>query len=260
MNIAIKTRNAKNAPCPAQWYMPLGIKTHGILLYIHGGSFTLEASPLVTSMMGQIAHDAQLDVLMPQYRLAPEHPCPAAIEDVQAVYLWALSQGHAPQNIIVSAEQAGGAIALASLQQLQRQGHQMPGGMVLFSPLVDLTMDNWSILLRGLSSQKHSRELLTIAIRMYLGVYGTPMTANNPLASPLFGSMQNLPPTLIQARDDTFILEDAKRLVQAYKDAGQNATLNIWPETERLWERYAPPNYGDMVKDSVEFIRMLKAN
>ncbi len=257
MDVAVKIRSVKETPCPVKWITPLGIKPKGLLLYVHGGSFTLAASPLITNMVCEIAQKSGFDVLMPEYRLAPEHPCPAAIEDVQAIYSWALEQGHDPKTIVFTGEQAGACIALASLQQCQKEGLPMPAGVVLFSPLVDLTLDNWAIVFRGMSTPAHSRELLAIAIWLYLGVHGTPMAASDPLASPLFGAMEGLPPMLIQARGDTFTLADSKRLLSAFKKAGGEATLNIWPENAHLWERYKPENYGSLVEASVEFIEEL---
>ncbi len=254
MEIAVTIQELKNAPCPAKWIIPQGVKAKGTLLYVHGGSFTLGASPLVTNMVCEIARQCGCKILMPDYRLAPEHPCPAAIEDIQALYTWVLSQSIDPKSIIFTGEQAGACIALASLQQCQKNKLPMPAGMVLYSPLVDLTLSNWAILLRGISGTSHSRELLMIAIRLYLGINGKPMDSANALASPLFGDMKGLPPLLIQARNDSFIMGDANRLVCAFEAEGGNVTLGVWPETKRLWERYAPEHYGAMVAASVQFI------
>lgn len=218
-------------------------KAHrGLLVYVHGGSFLFGASPLVIKLVTALAQAANMALVMPGYRLAPEHPCPAAIEDVTAFLNTLEPQGYALARTIVVAEQAGANLALAAVQAQRRAQASLPAAMIFFSPWLDLSLSSWNALLNRLGmAHAHSGELIGLVTRLYLGEGPGAVAADDALASPLLGDLCGLPPVLIHASESDISIDDSRRLSDQMEGGGQPAALHIWPRVEQMWARYELP-------------------
>ncbi|MEQ9520572.1 MAG: alpha/beta hydrolase [Parvibaculum sp.] len=226
-----------DAPVKGDWLTLRGADAERTLLYVHGGSFMLERSGVHNALIANICKAAGAEAFVIDYRLAPEHPFPAGIEDVKAAYRWMLDQGVDPARLGVVADSAGGGLALAALTSLRDEGVPMPGAMALLGPFVDLTLSGNSIL----SNLQHdpmvsSLEGLNICTRLYL----QGQSAADPMASPLFAGLGGLPPTLIHVGAPEILRDDATRLAKRMKEAGCDVWCDIYPRMPHVWHRLGP--------------------
>jgi acetyl esterase/lipase len=200
------------------------------VLYLHGGGYVSGSPRTHRPLAGEIAHAAGARLLLPAYRLAPEHPFPAALEDAWVAYWWLLKQGVQPGQIVVAGDSAGGGLALALLVALRDAGLPLPAGLVCISPWVDLT-------LRGASLRANEgRDYLNAAaIRAVAALYLNGRDAREPLASPLFADLRGLPPTLIQTGTAELLLDDSKRLARRAAAAGVPVELELWENMVHVW-------------------------
>jgi acetyl esterase/lipase len=221
------------APIPGAWFQPSEGERRGFVFYVHGGSFVCEKSPRVTRMIAKLAAAAGARVFSPDYRLAPEHPCPAGVEDVAEALAW-LSTVYPDEPIVAVAESSGAAILVAALGLLRDRGAPAPAGVLLFSPWVDLSLQSWSVAAASMTaSTPYSMASLAVMARLYL----QGRSALDPLASPLFADLSGLPPMLVHASEADIVFDDAKRLAQAVEAAGGELTLRIWRGQTHVWER-----------------------
>jgi acetyl esterase/lipase len=174
-------------------------------------------------------------VLLIEYRLAPEHPFPAAIEDVSKAYQWLLASGIAPEQIVIGGDSAGGGLALAALLWLRDREVVLPGAVVLISPWLDLALTGPSLYTRAEVDPLCSIEGLQIAASYYLGN----ADSKTPMASPLYGDLHGLPPLLIQVGDHEILLSDSTRLAEKAKAAGVDVRLEIWNAMWHVWHGWA---------------------
>jgi acetyl esterase/lipase len=137
-------------PVPSEWFAPRLGEPRGYVFYVHGGSFIAERSPRVTALVARLSAAAGAQVFAPNYRLAPEHPCPAAVEDIVSAFEW-FSAVWPDEPVVALAESAGAAILLAALQGLKARGAAMPEGVILLSPWVDLSLQSWSVVAASLA-------------------------------------------------------------------------------------------------------------
>ncbi len=221
------------APIPGAWFQPSEGERRGFVFYVHGGSFVCEKSPRVTRMIAKLAAAAGARVFSPDYRLAPEHPCPAGVEDVAEAFAW-LSKVYPDEPIVAVAESSGAAILLAALNLLRDRGASMPAGVLLFSPWVDLSLQSWSVAAASMkASTPYSMASLAVMARLYL----QGRSALDPVASPLFGDLSGLPPMLVHASQADIVFDDAKRLAQAVEATDGELTLRVWRGQTHVWER-----------------------
>lgn len=238
-------------PAPAEWFAPKASTPRGFVFYVHGGSFIAERSPRITQLIARFAAAAEARVFAPSYRLAPEHPCPAAVEDILAAWIW--FQETWPQEPVVAvAESAGAAILLAALQQARARGLPMPSGVVLLSPWVDLSLQSWSVTSASLlGTTPYTMESLALVARFYLNG----RAATDPIASPLFGGFEGFPPMLIHASKGDILYDDAVRLADEVRDAGGDLTVRLWTEETHVWERMGTPKARQSISLAADFIR-----
>lgn len=238
-------------PAPAEWFAPRAAAPRGVVFYVHGGSFIAERSPRITQLVARFAAAAQARVFAPSYRLAPEHPCPAAVEDILAAWAW-LHQTSPGEPVVALAESAGAAVLLAALQQARAQGLPMPLGMVLLSPWVDLSLQSWSVTAASLmGTTPYTMESLALVARFYLD--GRPAT--DPIASPLFGSFDGFPPMLIHASRGDILYDDAVRLADKARDEGGDLTVRLWKDETHVWERMRTAEARQSIQLAADFIR-----
>ena len=199
------------------------------LLYLHGGGFV--AGSFMTHRAITVAFARRgFEVFVPDYRRAPEHPFPAALDDALAVYqqVLALGTGQAP---VIAGDSAGGGLALSLMLSLKAQGLPMPPGAVLFSPWLDLTLSGASLVANAKRCAMFGPDQLQKGVDLYL--QGS--AADAPLASPLWGDLQGLPPTLTFVGTDEVLLDDARRLHERALAAGVAHQLETWPVVPHVW-------------------------
>src|SRR6516164_2750883 len=204
------------------------------VLYFHGGGYAIGTAKLYRDLTWRVAHAARASVLFFDYRLAPEHPFPAALEDAVTTYRW-LARQVDPRRIAFMGDSAGGGLALATLHKLRDDGDALPGAAVAVSPWTDLA-------LTGASLQANA------AADPMLDVANLPALANgylagadprNHYASPLYGDATGLPPTLIHVGSDEILHDDAIRMAEKLKAAGCDVEIEVWPRMPHAWHLFA---------------------
>lgn len=219
----------------AEWVRAPASGEECTVLYLHGGGYVSGSPRTHRPLAGEIAHAAGARLLLPDYRLAPEHPFPAALEDAWVAYWWLLKQGVEPDRIVVAGDSAGGGLALALLVALRDAGMPLPAGLVCLSPWVDLTAHGASVLAND------GRDYLNAAaIRATAALYLNGRDPHEPLASPLFADLRGLPPMLIQAGTAELLLDDSKRLARRAAGAGVPVELELWENMVHVWHFLYP--------------------
>lgn len=194
------------------------------LVYLHGGGY-LVGSPRVQGVIAaHLARATGATVYVPDYRLAPEHPFPAALDDALAVVNWLFDRGADPNRLALAGDSAGGGLALATALALRDAGQPLPAALALISPLVDLTLSGQSVASERAADAMLTRSWLAWCARGYLA--GRP--ADAPACSPLFADLAGLPPMLIQAGTHEILLSDAERLAERARAAGVDTRLSVY--------------------------------
>ncbi len=221
------------------------------LVYVHGGSFIAARSPRLTALIARIAKAARMNTVMVDYRLAPEHPCPAAVDDVIAAVQDLVERGQAAARIGIVAESAGVAIALAAALRLRDFGVQI-GAFCFLSPWTDLALTGMSTAARSVTGESPiNMESMAICAHLYL----QGMSAIDPAASPVYGDLRGLGPMLVQTSRTDALHDDACTLAKRAHDAGVNATLRVWSRGSHVFERLFDKQSGRAIADAGEFLR-----
>ncbi len=229
------------AGLPSAWLRPAAAGREKVILYLHGGGYVVGSIDNYKMLCGQMAHTLQTNLLIPEYRLAPEHPFPAAVEDAQEIYRWLLAQGYTPENIIIAGDSAGGGLSLATTLALREAGDPLPGAVVCLSPWADLT-------LKGSSHQTKAKVeaiLTTEGLREWANFYAGAENPANPLISPVYADFHGFPPLLILVGSDEILLDDSLCLAEKAKSAGVKVTWKVWNGLWHVW-----PALGEFVPES----------
>ncbi|HEY1918515.1 MAG TPA: alpha/beta hydrolase [Streptosporangiaceae bacterium] len=209
---------------PAHWLAAPGAAPDRVMLFLHGGGYELGSLRSDGELAARLGRASGMRVLFPEYRLAPEHPFPAAIDDVQAAWRWLRTdQGLSATSIAVAGGSAGGGLSVALLVAVRDAGEALPAAAVLMSPTVDLTSSGASMTERVDQDPFSTPDML----RQFAAAYLAGADPKNPLASPLFASLAGLPPLLIQVGTSDLLLSDAERLAAAATKAGDDVTLEV---------------------------------
>ncbi|MEA2008269.1 MAG: alpha/beta hydrolase [Chloroflexota bacterium] len=216
---------------PAEWIEIPGADL-GVLLYLHGGGYALGSIDTHRELIARLARATQLRGLPLDYRLAPEHPFPAALEDAVKAYRWLLAQGFEPGQVFIAGDSAGGGLALATLVNLREAGVPLPAGAICLSPWTDLALTGTSIHSKAKADPMLDPESLYQYVEYYVGEYET----TNPLISPLYADVEGLPPLLIQVGADEILLDDATRFAEKARKSGVDATLEVWDEMFHVFQ------------------------
>ena len=219
----------------AAWISAPGAAADRAVLYLHGGGYIMGSLNTHRDMMGRISRAARARVLGLDYRLAPEHPFPAAVDDTVAGYRFLLDQGLPPSRLAIAGDSAGGALTLAALIAGRDAGLPMPAAAVCLSPFLDLEGTGESIKTRADVDPIATPEVIDVWAKAYLAG-ADPRT---PLANALFADLHGLPPLLIQVGDHEVLLDDSTRLAERAQAAGVSAELEVWPEMIHRWHSYA---------------------
>ena len=196
-----------------------------ILLHCHGGGYSTGSRIYARTLTSKLAESTSMDVLCFDYRLAPEHPYPAAAEDAMKVWDYLMLLGYGARDIILTGDSAGGNLVLSLTLKLKQEGRLLPRGLLLMSPWTDLTSS-------GLSFESKA-ELDPVLNKAYIDrmveAYAGGQELKNPLISPLFGNFEGFPPTYIQVGENEILLSDSQRLHQAFVDANVSARMDMYP-------------------------------
>ncbi len=217
-----------------EWYRPAKARSGKILLYLHGGAFALGSCDSHRKLVTQIARAGRIDAVLPEYRLAPEHPYPAGLRDCVGVYRALLDYGYNPKNIIVGGDSAGGGLTMSLMLELRHAGEPLPGAAILISPFLDFTASGESVVTRAAQDPWFRPEDVNVVI----GHYCPDEELEDPLLSPVFANVAGLPPTLVQVGDDEILLSDSTRIAANMKNAGVDAELQVFPEMWHVFQLF----------------------
>ena len=221
---------------PAEWITPEGGALDRAVLYLHGGGYVAGSIDSHRNLTGNLARAMGCRVLALHYRLAPENPHPAPVEDAVAAYRWMLGQGLKADHLVIAGDSAGGGLTLATLIALSDGGDPLPAAAVGISPWVDMEGTGDSAVTRAEADPMISKDMLLQIAALFLGPDGDP---RHPLASPLHAELHGLPPLLIQVGDAEVLLDDSTRFAAKATEAGVEVTLEVWPEMIHVWHASA---------------------
>jgi monoterpene epsilon-lactone hydrolase len=213
-----------------------GIETRHVVLYFHAGVYVLGDAFLAADLASQVGRRTDAKVISVDYRLAPEHPYPAAVDDALAAYEGLLQNGIAPSDIAFAGESAGGGLAIATLINAREHGLPLPAAALVMSPYADLTLTGASMETRREADPLLSRE----ALQPRVTDYTAGQDAALGLISPIFADLSGLPPLIIQAGTHEVLLDDAVRLAQQAAIADVEVTLEITPGVPHVFQAYYP--------------------
>ncbi len=216
---------------PGEWIIPAGTGTARVILYLHGGSYNAGSTRSHRALAANIAYAARGRALTVDYRLAPEHPYPAALEDALSAYQWLLDKKIKPRQITIAGDSAGGGLTIALLVALRERGIPMPASAVVLSPWTDLSASGESWQENAKADYVINGDKLRVSARLYLGE----ADARDPLASPLYADLHGLSPLLIQVGADEILLSDSTHLAERARRAGVDVTLEIWEGMQHVW-------------------------
>ena len=223
------------AGVPAEWMIPDDCEPGRAIVYLHGGGYatgTLEAS---RGLCSHLARATRTRVLAADYRLAPEHPFPAAVEDALTAYHFTITAGYAPERIALCGDSSGGGLALGTLVALRDRDEPMPAAAVCLSPWTDLTLSGTSVRMNCDADPMVSASTLALMADAYLG----DVDRRSPTASPLFAELAGLPPLLLQVGSPELLLDDTKRFAERAEAGGVDVTLEVWEDVFHVWHAFA---------------------
>lgn len=237
---------------PAEWVTVPGAAQSPVILYFHGGGYCIGSAATHRDLVSRLCMAAGGRALSVDYRLAPENPFPAAVDDGVAAYRWLRDQDVPATSIVVAGDSAGGGLALATLLALAQAGDALPAGGVCLSPVTDHAKEGESMRTRiDLDPMVHPTSS-TAYSAMYLG--GS--DAKAPLASPLYGDLAGLPPLLILVGTWEVLLDDSTRFAAKAEAAGVPVELEVWEEMIHIWPFFADlPEAAKAVARMGSFIR-----
>ena len=213
-----------------------GIEPRHVVLYFHGGVYVLGDAFLAADLASQVGRRTRAKVISVDYRLAPEHPYPAAVNDALAAYEALLHNGTAPSDIVFAGESAGGGLAIATLVNARDHGLPLPAAAFVMSPYVDLTLGGTTMRTKHEVDPLLSRESLQPRVTDYTAG----QDAASGLISPVFADLSGLPPLIIQAGTHEVLLDDAVRLAGQAATADVEVTLDITPRVPHVFQAYYP--------------------
>jgi acetyl esterase/lipase len=218
---------------PAEWTMPAGADPDRVLLYLHGGGYSVGSIASHRKLVGHLAKAAGVRALSVEYRLAPEHPFPAGLDDAVTAFSWLLESGYGASHIGVGGDSAGGGLALATALALRERGLPAPGALVLLSPWTDLASTGASI------EGNVGKDLMLRRIEgddPGIGWYVGDNDVKNPLISPLYADFAGLPPFIVHVGGSELLLDDSTRLAERASAAGCEVTIEVWPEMQHVFQ------------------------
>lgn len=218
--------------CRAYWHDPEGAATDRVVLYLHGGGYVLGSPASHERLVGHIAKATGCRALAVDYRLAPEHPHPAAVQDATSAYRWLLAQGYRPEHIAISGDSAGGGLTLATLLSLKEHGLPQPAAAVPLSPWTDMECAGDSMETNAAADIMIQRDGVVAMAAQFLGE----ADPRDPLASPVNGDFRGAAPLYFQVGGDETLLDDTTRVAERARAAGVEVEVDVFPEMQHVFQ------------------------
>jgi monoterpene epsilon-lactone hydrolase len=253
----VAIQKAQAGTVPGEWIVPKDAPADRVLLYMHGGGFIFGSLATHRALIARLAMAAGVRAFSVDYRLAPEHPFPAALDDSLAAYRGLVNNGIAPDKIIVAGDSAGGTLALALILSLKNEGAPLPAAAVCISPVTDMLWTGSSMRTKAgidpIFPEGGSSPLGTSIHSHYIGSEDP----RNPMISPLYGDMHGMPPVLFHVGGDEVLLDDSARLAERVRAAGGQAELVVWSGMWHVFQVFAPfvPEATQSIRQMGQFIR-----
>lgn len=225
-----------------------------VILYCHGGGYSTGSSLYARTLTTKLAASTSMDVLSFDYRLAPEHPYPAALEDALKAWNHLMQYGYGARDVLVAGDSAGGNLALALTLKLKEQQRLMPKGLLLMSPWTDLAGSGKSYLSKRDADPVLNAGYLDAMKENYLGAQNTQETWADPFVSPLYGDFEDFPPTYIQVGDQEILRSDSVLLYKKMNKAGVNVKIDIYKGMWHVFQMSPLKTAYDAMEKNAEFI------
>lgn len=236
----------------AEWIEVPETRPDRVLLYFHGGAFMFRFPSTHAGIVARWCRPLGARTLMVDYRLAPEHPFPAAVEDCHAAYRWLLAQGQDPRQIMLGGDSAGGNLVLTTLHRIKAAGEPMPACAVLLSPVVDFTMSGRSII----ANEKSDPMFALSGLLAMRSLYAQPERFLDPSVSPLFGDFAGFPPLLFQVGGIELLVDESMRAAARAHAAGVAVEVEVWARMAHVFQAFAQlPQAGAADERIVRFAR-----
>lgn len=237
---------------PCTWFRA-DASDHGVILYFHGGGYVVGSPNTHSNLISYLAKSSGAAVLAADYRLAPEHPCPAAVDDAMAVYTQLLDRGVNPAHIAVGGDSAGGGLTLALTARLLAEQKPLPACLMLYSPWTDLGLSGDAYT----TNRKKDCLLNHKEISRFAGFYLNGRPGDDPTASPLFADLKGCPPTLIQVSNTEMLYTDATRLKEKLEETGTPVTYEVWRNMSHVWQYLVGrvPEARKAIRKSADYVR-----
>ena len=234
----------------AEWVTAPNAVEDRVFLYLHGGAYIMGSCNTHRYLASKLSRSTAARVLVPEYRLAPEHPFPAAIEDAVSVYRWLLNSGVSSKNIVIGGDSAGGGLTLATLLSLKDAGDPLPALAVLLSPWTDMEGTGESMVTRAEVDPWLSPD----ATRLTPALYIRDLDPRHPLVSPIYADLTGLPSLLVHVGNDEILLSDAARLVDRARAAGVEVSFKVWDDMWHVFQTFAIPEGQQAIDEIGEFV------
>jgi epsilon-lactone hydrolase len=243
----------KDGPVKGEWLRAPGEQRRTVY-YLHGGGYVACSPETHRAFTSALSRAANVSVFALDYRLAPEHRFPAAVEDAVAGYRWLLDQGVDPREIVIGGDSAGGGLTMATLVALRDAGDPLPRAAFLLSPWTDLACAGLSLD----ANDARDPMFYGAGVRYMAPVYLGGASPHDPLASPLYADLSRLPPLLIHVSDNEVLLDDSTRLSDRAKQCGVNVNLRVWNDLPHAWPvfiAFRMPESFQALREVAEFIQ-----
>ena len=241
--------NCEGVPC--QWAVPNNIKTQGVVMYLHGGGYVSGSIATHKGLVGAISKAAQTKCISVDYRLAPENPFPAGLDDAIKVYNWLLKQGCDHKKIVIAGDSAGGGLTMATLMRLKDEKTPLPAAGICLSPWLDLECTG-----EKQTALEKKDPMIPIAGLRAFGLKYANDSLRHPYASLLYADPTGLPPIFIQVSDSEVLYDDTLRFEKKAKAAGVKIEIEVWKNMVHVWQAYGPilPEAIKAIKKMGEYI------
>ena len=219
----------------AEWVSTPGVAADRVVMYLHGGGYMIGSMRTHRSPLSYLSRVSDARVLGLNYRLAPEHPFPAAVEDSVSAYNWLLEEGISPRRIVIAGDSCGGGLTIATLVALKYFGYPLPAAGISHSGWTDLAHTGESFVTKAEADPLIDKEMLEGMAAAYLG----DRSRTTPLASPYYADLRGLPPLLLQVGTAEVLLDDSIRLADKAKESGVDVALEVWDDMPHVWQAFA---------------------
>ncbi|MCH9693398.1 MAG: alpha/beta hydrolase [Gammaproteobacteria bacterium] len=230
--IGVKIRKDRINGLYAEWFDPKQYTKGKLILYLHGGAYIVGGCDMHRQMVSHLARAANVQVLLPEYRLAPEHKYPAGLEDAIGIYRSLLNDGWQASDIMLAGDSAGGGLSVATLLALRDAGDELPAGAVLMSPFLDVTASGETMQTRAAQDPWFHPEHVPVIAEYYCEEH----QRRDAYVSPVFANAEGLPPIYIQVGNDEILLSDSTRFAENVRQAGGDVELDIWPDMWHVFQ------------------------